>query len=49
MGRPGIVVQIIPTRTGAYIGLEGAFTLLSFAEASNVGYFEVASIGQLVE
>jgi transcriptional regulator with XRE-family HTH domain len=47
--RPNITIQIVRDRSGAYIGLMGSITLLSFDEGPDVAYGEGQIGGQLVE
>ncbi len=47
--RPNITIQIVPDGRGAYIGLLGSITLLSFDEGPDVAYAEGQIGGQLVE
>jgi transcriptional regulator with XRE-family HTH domain len=47
--RPNITIQIVRDRSGAYIGLMGSITLLSFDEGPDVAYGEGQVGGQLVE
>lgn len=47
--RPAITMQIVPTARGAYAGLMGAFTLLSFEDASDAAYIEGHVGGQLID
>lgn len=47
--RPNITLQIVRDGTGAYIGLMGSVTLLSFDEGPDVAYAEGQLGGQLVE
>ncbi|WP_433175400.1 helix-turn-helix domain-containing protein [Actinoallomurus sp. CA-150999] len=36
--RPNVTIQIVPSRTGTYAGLPGAFTLLSFEDSPDLVY-----------
>ncbi|HEU5157512.1 MAG TPA: helix-turn-helix transcriptional regulator [Streptosporangiaceae bacterium] len=47
--RPNITVQIVPDGRGAYLGLNGPITILSFDEGPDVAYFDNQAGGQLVE
>jgi transcriptional regulator with XRE-family HTH domain len=47
--RPNITIQIVRDRDGAYIGLMGSITLLSFDEGPDVAYAEGQIGGQLME
>jgi transcriptional regulator with XRE-family HTH domain len=45
----GVTIDIVPERAGAYAGLEGDFTILSFKDRSDVAYTEAAGRGQVIE
>ena len=47
--QPNITVQIVPSRTGAYAGLPGAFTLLSFDDGPNLVYVEGYAEGKVID
>jgi transcriptional regulator with XRE-family HTH domain len=47
--RPNITIQIVPHGRGAYLGLNGPITILSFDEGPEVAYFDNQAGGQLVE
>jgi transcriptional regulator with XRE-family HTH domain len=47
--RPNIIIQIVPDGRGAYLGLTGPITILSFDEGPDVAYFEGQVGGQLIE
>lgn len=47
--QPNISVQIVPSRTGAYLGFMGAFTLLSFDDGPDVVYVEGHAEGQVID
>ena len=47
--RPNITIQIVRDRGGAYIGLMGSITLLSFDEGPDAAYGEGHIGGQLIE
>ncbi|KIA61363.1 helix-turn-helix domain-containing protein [Nocardia vulneris] len=38
--RPNVKLQVMPKATAVHVGLDGDFTLLSFAEAQSLGYIE---------
>jgi transcriptional regulator with XRE-family HTH domain len=38
--RPNITIQVVPSETGSYPGLEGSFTILSFDRAPDAAYLE---------
>ncbi len=46
--QPNVTVQIVPSRTGAYAGFMGAFTLLSFGDGQDVVYVEGHAEGQII-
>ncbi|GAA4612563.1 helix-turn-helix transcriptional regulator [Actinoallomurus liliacearum] len=46
---PNITVQIVPSRTGTYAGLPGAFTLLSFDDGPDLVYVEGHAEGQVTD
>jgi transcriptional regulator with XRE-family HTH domain len=46
---PNITVQIVPSRTGAYAGFMGAFTLLSFDDGPDLVYVEGHAEGQVID
>jgi hypothetical protein len=46
--RPNITLQIVPASVGAYAGLPGAFTILSFANGPDVVYIEGHVGGQVI-
>lgn len=48
-GEPNITVQIVPSRTGAYAGVMGAFTLMSFDEGPDLVYAEGHTEGQVID
>ncbi|MEV5408564.1 helix-turn-helix transcriptional regulator [Thermopolyspora sp. NPDC052614] len=45
---PRITVQVVPKTVGAYPGMEGPITLLSFEELPEVAYFDHAGGGEIV-
>ncbi|MFA1539185.1 helix-turn-helix domain-containing protein [Actinomadura monticuli] len=47
--RLNVTLQIVPSATGAYAGLPGAFTLLRFEDDPDVAYVEGHMSGQLIE
>ncbi|HEU5159443.1 MAG TPA: helix-turn-helix transcriptional regulator [Streptosporangiaceae bacterium] len=47
--RPNVTLQIVPDGRGAYLGLTGPITILSFEEGPDAVYFENHAGGQLVE
>jgi transcriptional regulator with XRE-family HTH domain len=47
--RPYITIQIVPEGRGAYVGLTGPITILSFDEGPDVAYLESQVGGQLIE
>ncbi len=47
--RPNITVQIIPADRGAYAGLKGAITILSFDKGPDAVYLEDQATGRLIE
>jgi transcriptional regulator with XRE-family HTH domain len=47
--KPNVVIEVVPSSVGAYLGLLGAFALADFEDAPSVGYQEGAAGGQLVE
>lgn len=46
--RPNISVDIVPLSAGYYPGLTGGFTILSFTDAPDVVYGEIAGQGMLI-
>jgi transcriptional regulator with XRE-family HTH domain len=46
---PNITIQIVPDGRGAYLGLNGPITILTFEEGPDVAYFDNQVGGQLVE
>lgn len=44
-----IVLQVIPDSVGAHACMDGAMTLLSFSEGSDVAYIEGPGTGQLID
>src|SRR5262249_41515694 len=36
-GRPNIVIEVVPTSAGAYLGLQGPFVIADFVDAPSVG------------
>ncbi|GAA0316692.1 helix-turn-helix transcriptional regulator [Actinoallomurus spadix] len=47
--RPNIMIEVVPISAGAYAGLEGDVTLLSFDGRPDIAYTEAAGRGQVVE
>lgn len=47
--RRNVTLQIVPSVTGSYAGLPGAFTLLRFEDDPDVAYVEGHMSGQLIE
>jgi transcriptional regulator with XRE-family HTH domain len=47
--RYNITIQLVPTSVGAYPGLEGGFSILSFSEGADIGYAEAAGGGHMIE
>ncbi|WP_433175899.1 helix-turn-helix domain-containing protein [Actinoallomurus sp. CA-150999] len=47
--QPNVTVQIVPGRTGAYLGFMGSFTLLNFDDRSDVVYIEGHAEGQVID
>lgn len=47
--RPNLTIQVIPSATGAYCGLDGAFVLLEFPDEPTVAYMETVTGGQITE
>jgi transcriptional regulator with XRE-family HTH domain len=47
--RPNIMIEVVPESAGAYAGLGGDLTLLSFDEGPDVGYTETAGHGQVIQ
>lgn len=47
--QPNITIQIVPSRTGAYAGVMGAFTMLSFDDAPDLAYVEGHAGGQAID
>jgi hypothetical protein len=47
--RPNVIIQVVPDGRGAYLGLNGPITILSFDEGPDVAYFDNQTGGQLVE
>jgi transcriptional regulator with XRE-family HTH domain len=47
--RPSVTIQIVPAGRGAYAGLTGYLTLLSFDEGTDVVYLDDQVGGQLIE
>ena len=47
--RANIMIEIVPESAGAYAGLEGSFTLLSFDGKPDIAYTEASGRGQVVE
>lgn len=47
--RPNVTIQIVPAGRGAYAGLSGYMTLLSFAEGPDVVYLDDQVGGHLIE
>lgn len=47
--RPNVWIDVVPQDTGYYAGLGGSFILLSFADAPDVAYMEVAGQGMLIQ
>ncbi|WP_413229191.1 Scr1 family TA system antitoxin-like transcriptional regulator [Actinomadura citrea] len=43
------MAQVVPQIVGYYPGLMGSFTLLGFADGTNVAYTESAGTGMLIE
>lgn len=48
-GRPNIAMQVIPYSAGAHVGLQGAFVIADFEEATPVAFLATATEGQTVE
>ncbi|GAA4607199.1 helix-turn-helix transcriptional regulator [Actinoallomurus liliacearum] len=48
-GDPNVTIQVVPSRTGAYAGVMGAFTLLSFDDRSDLVYVEGHAEGQVID
>ncbi|GAA3978537.1 hypothetical protein GCM10023085_71170 [Actinomadura viridis] len=46
---PRITLQVVPSTTGAYAGLPGAFTILGFIRDPEVVYVEGHTAGQFVD
>jgi transcriptional regulator with XRE-family HTH domain len=46
---PNITIQIVTSRTGAYVGVMGAFTLLSFDDGPDLVYVEGHAEGQVID
>jgi transcriptional regulator with XRE-family HTH domain len=47
--RPNVVIQVIPTGTGAHEGFRGPFIVADFAAAPSLAYQDTAVRGQIVE
>ncbi|MBO2463452.1 helix-turn-helix domain-containing protein [Actinomadura violacea] len=47
--RPNISIDIVPQREGYYPGLAGSFTILTFMDAPDVVYGEIAGQGMLIQ
>lgn len=47
--QPNITVQLVPSRTGAYAGVMGAFTLMSFDDGPDLVYVEGYTEGQVID
>lgn len=47
--RPNVTMQVVPSRTGAYAGLPGAFTVLSFDDGPNLVYVGGHAEVQVIE
>ncbi|GAB3986074.1 helix-turn-helix transcriptional regulator [Actinoallomurus acanthiterrae] len=47
--RHNVTIQLVPTSVGAYPGLEGGFSILSFDEGSDVAYADAAGGGHMIE
>lgn len=45
---PHVTLQVVPKRAGAYVGLDGGFTLLSIGEEGELGYSEAQLGGRLI-
>lgn len=45
---PHVTLQVVPTRAGAYVGLDGAFTLLSMGKQGELGYSAAQLGGRLI-
>nr|WP_302931871.1 helix-turn-helix transcriptional regulator [Actinomadura sp. NAK00032] len=46
--RPNISIDVVPIDTRYYLGLTGSFTILSFADAPDIVYGEIAGQGMLI-
>ena len=44
-----VIIQLVPTAVGAYPGLEGGFSILSFDEGADMAYAEASGGGHMVE
>ena len=47
--QPNVTVQMVPSRTGAYPGVMGAFTLMSFDDGPDLVYVEGHTEGQVID
>jgi transcriptional regulator with XRE-family HTH domain len=47
--RYNVTIQIVPGSIGAYPGLEGGFSILSFDEGADVAFAEAAGGGHIIE